>query len=121
MKEQRWQDWTNLLLGTWLVLTPFFGIGGFSDIAAFNSYLIGAAVAAFAIAALARPLLWEEYINLSLGVWLIAAPFILGFAAQAGPTLNQVIVGLLIGSIALGATLQKGTVEGGHGHGHGHA
>ncbi|HHI92820.1 MAG TPA: hypothetical protein ENK04_04785 [Gammaproteobacteria bacterium] len=119
MNEQRWQDWTNILLGTWLVLTPFFGIGGFSDVAAINSYLTGAAVAVFAIAALARPLLWEEYINLALGVWLISAPFILGFSSQTGPTLNQVIVGLLIGSIALGATLQnKETAGGGHGHGH---
>jgi len=120
MKEQRWQDWTNILLGSWLLLTPFFGIGGFTDVAAFNSYLTGTAVAVFAIAALARPLMWEEYINLALGVWLIAAPFILGFSSQVGPTLNQVFVGLLIGSISLGVTLQKETTVGG-GHGHGHA
>jgi len=120
MKEQRWQDWTLILLGSWLLLTPFFGIGGFSDVAAINSYLTGAAVAAFAIAALARPMMWEEYVNLTLGVWLIAAPFVLGFANQTGPTLNHVIVGLLIGSIALGATLQKQVTTGG-GHGHGHA
>jgi len=121
MKEQRWQDWTNILLGSWLLLTPFFGIGGFSDVAAINSYLTGTAVAVFAIAALARPLMWEEYVNLTLGVWLIAAPFVLGFSGQIGPTLNQVLVGLLIGSVALGATLQKETIGGGHGHGHGHA
>jgi len=118
MNEQRWQDWTVLLLGTWLLLSPFFGIGGFNDVAAINSYLTGTAVLIFAITALARPLMWEEYANLTLGVWLVAAPFILGFAAQTGPTLNQVLVGLVIGSIALGATLKNVTVGGGHGHGH---
>jgi len=119
MKEQRWQDWINVLLGAWLVLTPFFGIGGIGDVAAINSYLTGAAVAIFAIAALSRPQMWEEYINMVLGLWLILAPFALGFTNLAGPMWNQIIVGLLIGGAALGVTLQKTTPPtAGQGHGH---
>jgi len=121
MREQRWQDWTNLLLGAYLVLAPFFGIGAVNDVAAINSYLTGTAVAIFAIAALARRQLWEEYTNLVLGLWLIVAPFALGFTNLAGPMWNQIVVGVLVGGAALGATLQKSTPTTGQGHGHGHA
>jgi len=121
MKKQRWQDWTNVLLGAYLVLAPFFGIGATGDVAAINSYLTGTAVAIFAIAALARPQLWEEYTNMVLGLWLIAAPFVLGFTNLAGPMWNQIIVGLLIGGAALAVTLEKSVPMEGSGHGHGHA
>ncbi|VAW73791.1 hypothetical protein MNBD_GAMMA15-5, partial [hydrothermal vent metagenome] len=50
--------------------------------------------------------------------WLIAAPFALGFANLTGPTLNQIVVGILIGGAALGVTLEKSTPMTGHGHGH---
>ncbi|GMR07071.1 MAG: SPW repeat protein [Gammaproteobacteria bacterium] len=118
MKELRWQDWAIVLLGVWLVLSPVFGIGVVNDVAAFNSYLTGTAVAIFASVALARPQLWEEYTNLFLGLWLIIAPFFLGFSNQTGPMWNQIIVGLLIGGTALAVTLQKTTPTAGHGHGH---
>ena len=121
MNKQRWQDWTNVLLGVWLVLAPFSGIGVAGDVAAINSYLTGAAVAIFAIAALARPQMWEEYTNLVLGLWLIVAPFALGFTDLAGPMWNQITVGLLVGGVALAATLKKSTPMEEHGHGHGHA
>ncbi len=121
MREQRWQDWTNVLLGAYLVLAPFFGVGVNSDVAAINSYLTGTAIAIFAIAALARPQLWEEYTNMALGLWLIVAPFALGFTNLAGPMYNQIIVGLLVGGAALAATLQKSIPMEGSGHGHGHA
>ncbi len=120
MREQRWQDWTNLLLGAYLVLAPFFGIGTVNDVAAINSYLTGTAVAILAIAALARRQLWEEYTNLILGLWLIVAPFALGFTNLAGPTMNQIVVGILVGGVALGATIKKSTPTTGEGHGHGH-
>ena len=120
MNKQRWQDWTNVLLGVWLVLAPFSGVGVVGDVAAINSYLTGTAVAIFAIAALARPQLWEEYTNLVLGLWLIAAPFALGFTNLAGSMWNQITVGLLIGGAALAATLQKSAPMAGHGGHHGH-
>ncbi len=121
MRTQRWQDWTIVLLGAWLVVSPFIGIGAISDAAAINSYLIGTAVVLFSFAAIAGPELWKEYTNMTLGLWLIAAPFVLGFASQPGPMGNQIIVGLLVASIALGVTLDKTTPTEGHGpHGHGH-
>jgi len=79
--------------------------------------------------AIAKPELWKEYTNLTLGLWLIAAPFILSFTNMAGTMWNQIIVGLLIGAAAFDVILKMQTPtpkEGhggpeGHGHGHGHA
>lgn len=102
----RWQDWFNLVLGAWLIVAPFVGIGVTGDVAAWNSYVAGAAVAIFALAAIARPQLWEEWVNLVIGLWLILAPFALGFTDQTAPMWNQIVIGLLIGADALWAAVQ---------------
>jgi len=96
MKEQRWQDWTNVLLGGFLVVAPFIGIGVANDVAAINSYVTGSAILLIAFAALTRMEVWKEYTNLVLGAWLIVAPFVLSFTTLVGPTYNQIIVGLLV-------------------------
>ena len=105
-REGRWQDWFNLVLGAWLIAAPFIGVGVNHDIAAWNSYVSGAVVAIFAIVALARPQMWEEWLNLIVGLWLIIAPFVLGYTHQSGPMWNQIIVGLLIGIDALWAAME---------------
>ena len=120
MKEARWQDWSIALLGVWLVISPLIGIGSTAGVAATNSYLVGIAVAFFAFAAISRPQMWKEFTNLVLGFWLIVAPFTLGFANLLVPTINQMVVGILVGGIALMVTLGKSTPTIGHG-GHGHA
>lgn len=102
----RWEDWANLILGAWLIIAPFTGLGGTSDIAAWNSYVAGTAVAIFALAALVRPQLWEEWLNLVVGAWLVIAPFALGFTDQYGVMWNQIVVGLAIAGVALWAVAQ---------------
>jgi len=121
MKEQNWQDWTIILLGAWLILAPLTGIGLVSDIAAINSYLTGTAVVIIAFAAISHTDIWKEYTNVALGLWLVAAPFVLGFTTLVAPMYNQVITGLLIAGIAVAAALQQSPPTAGHGHGHGHA
>lgn len=84
----------------------FVGVGLTGDVAAWNSYVSGVVVAILALAAIARPQLWEEWVNFVIGLWLIAAPFVLAFADQAEATWNHVIIGGLIGADALWAALQ---------------
>lgn len=103
MRKGLWQDWVNLLLGIWLFIAPFFGIGGINEAAIWNSYISGLAIVIFAWVALARPHRWEEWTNLVIGAWLIIAPFVLGFTEQTGAMWNQIIVGLLVAADALWA------------------
>lgn len=95
MERQRWQDWLQLLLGIWLFFSPwilgFAGTGG----AAWNAYLIGVGLVVFSVIALYLPKLWEEWITLVLGVWLVIAPWVVGFSALKNPTQNSVIIGIV--------------------------
>lgn len=103
MKDRRWQDWVMLAFGLWLFFAPYFLIyHPLSGVAAWNSSVLGAAVTVFAVSALAVPDKWEEWMNLVLGLWLIAAPFALQFyQTETVATWNQVILGLLIGGNAI--------------------
>lgn len=46
---------------------------------------------------------WQDVVNGVLGIWLILSPWALGFAAEALPTGNAVIVGIALIAAALGA------------------
>lgn len=99
MKAQRWQDWVMLIFGVWLITSPFWMSGYMSagSIAAWNSYISGVAVVAFAWTALATARSWEEWLALVLGFWLLLAPFILGFyGAQTGAAWNEMVLGVLL-------------------------
>ncbi|MFV1984025.1 MAG: SPW repeat protein [Thiohalomonadales bacterium] len=116
MKNQRGQDWTVFLLGVWLVISPLIGIGVINDVAAINSYIVGSAVILFSIAAITKPRMWEEYINIALGVWLLSSPFIFDYSHLTAPAWNQILVGLLIGGSALAVTLKRSGHTTNHGH-----
>lgn len=107
MKTKRWQDWCNLLLGAWLFASPWV-MNYASELpkAAWNAYLLGAAVALFAAIAVYMPKAWEEGINIALGAWLVISPWVLGFAASQNIMLNAVIVGVLVLALALWAMVR---------------
>jgi hypothetical protein len=105
----RWQDWVNLLLGLWLFFTPFFGFGMMTGAAALNGYIFGAIIVVLSIVALFQPQFWEEWINLFIGLWLIFAPFALGYAVGMFFMWNSVIVGLLVGGAAVWAMYARPT------------
>lgn len=95
MRKQHWQDWINVLLGAWLFFSPWL-LGYFNiSNAAWNSYVLGIAIFAFAVWALYAPQAWEEWTLLILGVWLVISPWVLGFYGDGNATWNMVIVGIL--------------------------
>lgn len=103
MKTQRWQDWGMLVLGAWLFFSPFWlnGYASNASPAAWNSYILGVLVVAFAVAALATGQRWEEWLKLAFSVWMVISPVILDFyARENGAAWNQIIVGILIGADA---------------------
>jgi ABC-type molybdate transport system permease subunit len=103
MKTRRWQDWGTLVLGAWLFFSPLWmsAYDSTTDIAAWNSYIFGAAVFVLSWAALAQGERWEEWVNMLLGVWLVISPFVLGFYRGQGEAWNHFIVGMLVGGETL--------------------
>jgi hypothetical protein len=104
-----WPDGLNLLLGVWLVVSPW--ILGFTGVkyAPGNAYVVGVIIAVAAVSALLAFHEWEEWVNIILGVWLVITPWLFGFGTLApttetlaafAATWNFVIVGLLVVGLA---------------------
>lgn len=112
MAMKRWQDWVNALLGLWMVASPWILDFVDSDrVAAQSAWILGAAILVFAGIAIYVPKVWEEALNLILGVGLIASPWALGFADQQTPMTNAVVVGLLVIALCLWAMLKDTQVQ----------
>lgn len=105
MKKQHWQDWVNLVLGLWVIVSPWAithimagptNPAGLTDTAMWNYYATGSIVAVLAVIALYAFAVWEEWSNLILGAWLLVSPWFLGFSTSAAMTWNAVIIGVAI-------------------------
>ena len=83
-------DVANLILGAILFVSPWmfgFGAGSASE----NAYVAGLAIAILAIAALAAFAVWEEWLNLVVGLWTLVSPWVLGFQGTTAMTVHVVI------------------------------
>lgn len=92
-------EWINLLLGIFLLISPWIGLGG-SVAATWNAVICGALVACIAGYAITKPTPGAEMTNLSLGLWLLVAPWTMDFFANGGATVTSVLVGLGIVCLA---------------------
>jgi hypothetical protein len=109
MDMKRLRDLLITLLGLWLMMSPrilHFPIAH-AD-AAWNTWIVGAAI--ILMTAVYRYLVdtrspWEDLAGAALGVWLMAAPWALGFASGGAERSNSVIVGCAITVLSLWAMI----------------
>lgn len=96
----RFQDWINLVLGAFLILSPW--LFGFADqtMAAWNSWIAGIVVAALSVAALVRFAEWEEWVNVAIGIWILVSPWVLGFSGVSAAMWTCVVLGIVIAAMA---------------------
>jgi MFS family permease len=100
MSGKRPQDWLNLILGALLFISPWM-MGFLADtMPTRNAWLVGAVLAVIAIAALFAFAEWEEWVNLALGLWLIAAPWVLGFTGNVSAFQTHLVLGLLTAAVS---------------------
>ena len=100
-----WKDVCNLILGVWLAVSPWVLPLAAESTPAWNAHIVGVVVAVAAIATLIAFHKWEEWVNAALGAWLIVSPYLLGFATLRDALWNQIIVGVLIGGLAIWAAV----------------
>ena len=92
-----WEDWTTLVIGLWLFASPWI-LRVDDPEAAENFLVVGTLVITFELVTFYTLRVWEEWINIVLGLWLIASSFaISGFAAVA----NAVVCGALLLAVSL--------------------
>lgn len=112
MALKRWQDWINVILGAWMVVSPWMlGLAASESLAAQTAWILGAAIVVFAGIAVYIHKAWEEVLNILLGIFLVASPWALGFADQRTPTTNAVIVGLLVTAFGVWSMLMDTSVQ----------
>ncbi len=91
-------DVANLILGAFLFFSPW--IYAFqAGLPSQNAWIAGIVIAALALAALAAFTVWEEWLNLVVGLWVLVSPWVLGFQGTTAMTVH-VIVGALVAILA---------------------
>ena len=94
-----WEDWCSWLLAIWLCISPGVLSFGHQAVATSAAVFTGFLLICTEIVTLSTFRAWEEWVNVLLGAWLIAAPSILGVSGTAAT--NFTIVGLLLIGLAL--------------------
>jgi hypothetical protein len=90
-------DVANLILGVILFFSPWifkFDAGRPSE----NAYIAGIIIAVLAIAALSAFAVWEEWLNLIVGLWTLVSPWVLGFVGKAMTV--TAIIGVIVAILA---------------------
>jgi hypothetical protein len=87
-------DLANLILGMILFFSPWlFGLP--AGVQCQTASIIGIFIAALSIAALAAFAVWEEWLNLIAGLWLILSPWLMGFQDSDAMTIDVAIGGIV--------------------------
>src|SRR5260370_37328734 len=103
-REETAIDVVNAVLGVCLALAPW-ALGFTGEVAAaWNAWIVGAAIALIAVGALVAFTQRAEWANLILGVCAVLAPWLLGFAGVAVATYPHGLIGL-VGAVLPAAEL----------------
>jgi hypothetical protein len=94
--HRTWEDWAGIVLGVLIGLSPW--LAGMQDLqaASLNAAAVGLLVlvlSAFELVDLHRS---EEVGEIALGLWLIASPFVFGYADGGALMIWHVALGALV-------------------------
>ena len=93
---KHWQDIVSVVVGLWLMASPWIlGLNGPLQ-AVGNFVVIGAILIAFAVTEMFLPESWEEWSEVVLGAWLIGSPWVLEFTAQPVAMRNAIATGAVV-------------------------
>lgn len=94
----------NLLAGIWLFISPWV-YQAYSENNAWNSWIVGALIVILAAIRVNNPMTTRavSVINLLLGAWTFASPWIYRYTGERGRFINSLCVGvivLVVGAVA---------------------
>jgi SPW repeat-containing protein len=105
-----WISWTNVALGIWLVIAAFVfrhasGAGVTENVITGLFVSLAALWAARAF----RPMVsLVASLTVALtGLWVLAAPFALGYERESAAVANDVIVGIIITALGITSMVEK--------------
>ena len=101
-------SWVNILLGIWIIASPFV-LGFHSPNTMWNNIIVGAAVGILALIRWGMHQTGWSWLNLVLGIWLVISPFV--FFLSGAAMWNNVILGIIVAAFALTNTYSKVSAE----------
>jgi SPW repeat len=96
-------SWINLILGIWLIISPFaFGSMGLR-VTAGNNIVLGILLIASSwwILAMVTRAVGVSWFQMLCGIWLVIAPFVLQYRAVTHALANDVVVGIIVFVVGL--------------------
>jgi SPW repeat len=99
--HKSWEDWTILVLGAALVVSPAFDPGSISPLVLMNAIVVGFLILCLALSELVLIERWDERANCALGVWMIVAPAALGYFASGTLWFWHMAIGAAVTLLAL--------------------
>jgi len=98
---QHWQDIVSVVVGLWLIASPWtLGIHG--PLAAQGNFVVlGAVLIGFVVTEFFIQESWEEWSELVIGLWLVGSPWVLEFTDNRVAMQNAIGCGLLLSVLAL--------------------
>ena len=94
----------NFVLGLWLFVSQWV-YGSYTNPNSWNSWIVGAIIAIFAAIRFnnAGGLPIFSWVNVLLGAWTFASPWIFGYTGNTGRFINSLCVGVVVFVVALTA------------------
>lgn len=91
-----WQGMIELLIATWLIMSPFL-LGFFDNSAAgLTSIIIGALIILMSLLDIIRQPLWEDGFSLLLAFALLFSPWLLDYSTLLLATWNAIAIGVFL-------------------------
>ena len=105
-----WASWLNLILGLWMMISPFVvGYSAVSPMALWNGVVLGALIAIAGLVVVQSVTPGPSWWNVAFGVWLFFSPWILQFGVVRPAVTNDMICGDAVVILGLIAALSRST------------
>ena len=96
-----WRDPLNVILGLWMVVSPWVLGNQVQANVTWDSVICGILIAAVAVFSLYRVITWKEWANGLLGALLLISPWIFGFSGAIWAMRNDEFVGMALVMLAV--------------------
>jgi hypothetical protein len=101
LTARRWQDQLILVLGLWLIVSPWAFAYPEGSPQMINAFVSGVVIAALAAFDLYKTYFWAVMLNLLVGIWVAVSPWVLGAADRGTVMWNELIVGIAVVVLAV--------------------
>jgi hypothetical protein len=101
LAHREWQDWVCVVLGVCTLVSPFMVDERVNGIVTLNGVVLGLVVTIISQFEIFGPTAWEEVVNATCGLWLIASPFVFRYAGAGQLRFWHFVLGALIAIIAV--------------------